>query len=248
MGSRGKKTACNSCARKPSVQTLCKPMSPRILCKLVQRHPDRLCACISGWFGCGAAGVTGKVKLRRAVTRSAPAGFLRVRAASGQLPGSCGGFEPHQRGADRVQRSARQPASWRVPGGCGRACQLRFRLGGRRHVTADTGRVPATGRYHRRRLPVASRRVTRSRSVRLSGNKESIFSWGDPSHGCRGTGGISRQPCAYDSRFYAKPVFESSRTRLANVHAGIWIKPHKVYCFPINLACAFSLSSVLISR
>jgi len=42
---------------------------------------------------------------------------------------------------------------------CGRAAQLRFRLGGRRHVTADTGRVPATGRYHRRRLPVASRRV-----------------------------------------------------------------------------------------
>ena len=47
--------------KKPSVQTLCKPNSPRILCKLVQRHPDRLCACISVWFGRGASGFTGKV-------------------------------------------------------------------------------------------------------------------------------------------------------------------------------------------
>lgn len=37
LGSRGKKNVCKSCARKPAVQTLCKPNSPRNLCKLVQK-------------------------------------------------------------------------------------------------------------------------------------------------------------------------------------------------------------------
>ncbi len=37
MGSGGKKSACKMCARKSAVQTLCKPNSPRNLCKLVQR-------------------------------------------------------------------------------------------------------------------------------------------------------------------------------------------------------------------
>jgi hypothetical protein len=69
-------------------------------------------------------------------------------------------------------------------------------------VAADTGRVSVTGRHHRQRLPVASRRVTRSRSVGLSGNKESFFAAGLPvSDGVPGGGGICASHSRMESRF-----------------------------------------------
>ena len=51
VGSRGKKTVCKSRASKAAVQTLCKPNSPRNLCKPCAK----ILACRGAWLACGAS-------------------------------------------------------------------------------------------------------------------------------------------------------------------------------------------------